>query len=301
MNPLWTFILRNAKFLQQNLCELFGWFECSRFNSTQGDAGATHLISKLLLGQIQHSSLLMQPLPKRNSFRRSHEPFVSHFISILALLQMGYVGVIRPVIGIQTNSCRSRRFNMFQKLLFPKWLVVLNVVLISLVSVTLVSAHGGNTALIHACVNNTSGEIKIIGANATCPNNYRALDWNIQGPAGQQGPIGPVGPVGPVGPQGLQGPQGLPGPAGISGLEVVTADSGTQEAARIDVIVACPAGKKVLGGGHQVTGNNLGITIVTNGPLGSSQWAVTAVVNEYPTVRGSWSLQAFATCANVAP
>jgi len=115
---------------------------------------------------------------------------------------------------------------MFQKLLSPKWLVVFNVVLISLLSVTLVSAHGGNTALIHACVNNTSGEIKIIGANATCPNNSRALDWNIQGPAGQQGtqgqqgPMGPVGPVGPIGPQGLQGEQGpigLVGPVGPVG------------------------------------------------------------------------------------
>ena len=33
---------------------------------------------------------------------------------------------------------------MFQKLLSPKWVVVLNVVLIALVSVTLVSAHGSN-------------------------------------------------------------------------------------------------------------------------------------------------------------
>lgn len=136
---------------------------------------------------------------------------------------------------------------MFQKVFSPKLLAVFAIVLLSLVSVTYVSAHGGNTALIHACVNNTSGEIKIIGANATCPSNYRALDWNIQGPAGAQGPIGPVGPIGPMGPQGLQGeqgPQGLPGPAGISGLEVVQVNSGTLNEFRIDVIVDCPAGKK---------------------------------------------------------
>src|ERR1044071_4922396 len=117
---------------------------------------------------------------------------------------------------------------MYQKLLSPKWLVVLNVILISLVSVTYVSAHGGNTALIHSCVNNTSGEIKIIAATANCPSNYRSLDWNIQGPAGQQGPIGLVGPIGPVGPvgpicpqglQGEQGPQGLPGQQGIQGIQ----------------------------------------------------------------------------------
>ena len=208
---------------------------------------------------------------------------------------------------------------MFQKLLSPKWLVVLNVVLISLLSVTLVSAHGGNIALIHSCVSNTSGEIKIVGANSTCPNNYRALDWNIQGPAGQQGaqgqqgPIGPVGPVGPIGPQvlqGEQGPQGLPGqqgiqgiqgPAGISGWEVVEAGSGTLDTARIDVIVQCPTGKKVFGGGYTTAGNNLDFSIATNAPLGDYQWAVTAVANEFPTVRQRWSIRAFAICANVAP
>ena len=205
---------------------------------------------------------------------------------------------------------------MFQKLLSPKSLVVFNVVLISLVSVTLASAHGGNIALIHACVNNTSGEIKIVGANSNCPSNYRALDWNIQGPAGQQGPIGPVGPIGPQGLQGErglqgeQGPQGLPGqqgiqgiqgPAGISGLEIVTANSGNQDAARIDVSVECPSGKQVLGGGYSTYGNNLNTSITTSGPNGSSQWVVTAVTNDYPNPRALWTLQAFAICANVAP
>jgi hypothetical protein len=212
---------------------------------------------------------------------------------------------------------------MFQKLLSPKWLVALNVVLISLMSVTLVSAHGGNTALIHSCVNNTSGEIKIIAANANCPSNYRSLDWSVQGPAGQQGPIGPVGPMGPVGPigpvgligpvgpqglQGEQGPQGLPGqqgiqgvpgPAGISGLEVVQVYSGTQNADIINVIAECPAGKNVLGGGFATAGNNVDITVATNGPVGSTQWAVQAAQNDL-TAR-LWSVFAFAICANVAP
>ncbi|MBI4504908.1 MAG: hypothetical protein HY691_05180, partial [Chloroflexi bacterium] len=37
--------------------------------------------------------------------------------------------------------------------------------------VTMVSAHGGDLALIHACVNNSSGEIKIVPANQTCNRN----------------------------------------------------------------------------------------------------------------------------------
>jgi len=199
---------------------------------------------------------------------------------------------------------------MAQKLLSPKFLAAFVVILLSLVSVTYVSAHGGNTALIHSCVNNTSGEIKIIAATANCPSNYHSLDWNIQGPAGQQGPIGPVGPIGPQGLQGEQGPQGLPGqqgiqgiqgPAGISGLEIVTVNSGTQIAARIDVFVECPAGKQVVGGGYGTIGSNLDTTISTSAPYGPYQWVVTAVTNDYPNVRSGWSVQAYAICANVAP
>ena len=222
---------------------------------------------------------------------------------------------------------------MLQKLLSPKWLVALNVVLISLVSVTLVSAHGGNMALIHACVNNTSGEIKIVGANSNCPSNYRALDWNIQGPTGQQGaqgqqgpiglvgPVGPIGPVGPVGSQGLQGerglqgeqgPQGLPGqqgiqglqgPAGISGWEVVTVRSdntGGEALNSIGVYVDCPAGKKVLGGGYSMTiGSLVGFSTAFNAPVGPSTWYVGLVRNDLtPTY---WTVDAYAICANVAP
>lgn len=37
--------------------------------------------------------------------------------------------------------------------------------------------HGGDPTLIHSCVNKSSGEIKIVAANATCKNNETALDW----------------------------------------------------------------------------------------------------------------------------
>ena len=198
---------------------------------------------------------------------------------------------------------------MIQKLFSPRLMVVLAVILLSLVSVTYVSAHGGNTALIHACVNNTSGEIKIIGANANCPSNYRSLDWNIQGPAGAQGPIGPVGPMGPVGPvgpqglqgeQGLQGIQGIQGPAGISGLEIVQVNGDTQNAYRIDLFAYCPNGKKALGGGFQTAGNNVEVSVLTNAPtIDGSGWVVSMAQNDL-TPR-LWSIQVWAICANVAP
>ena len=49
---------------------------------------------------------------------------------------------------------------------------------------TWVFAHGGDVNLIHACVNNSSGTLKIVGPNASCKNNETALDWGIVGPAG---------------------------------------------------------------------------------------------------------------------
>lgn len=87
----------------------------------------------------------------------------------------------------------------------------------------LVSAHGGDGALIHACKNNTSGTIRIVGPNDSCRDSESPLDWNIQGPVGPQGPEGPQGvpgsqgPTGPQGTQGLQGPQGPEGPQGPTG------------------------------------------------------------------------------------
>jgi hypothetical protein len=234
----------------------------------------------------------------------------------MALSLTSDFGVMQAVIGITTNSCQSRRFNMIRNLLSPKWLVAFSVVLISLVSVTLVSAHGGNTALIHACVNNTSGEIKIVGANSNCPSNYRALDWSIQGPAGQQGLVGPVGPTGPMGPQGLQGergPQGLPGqqgiqgvqgPTGISGLEVVSAHSGFQSAALIETQAYCPAGKQVIGGGFSTLGTFGKVIVRVSAPvnlINLNGWGVSVVTIDYPNPVQDWAVVAYAICANVAP
>lgn len=58
-------------------------------------------------------------------------------------------------------------------------------------------AHGGNTSLVHACINKTSGAVRIVGANTNCNATENALHWSITGPRG---------------PRGYQGPQGLPAP-----------------------------------------------------------------------------------------
>jgi hypothetical protein len=64
------------------------------------------------------------------------------------------------------------------------WLFLGLVFVLALAVVTpVVYMHGGDPTLIHSCVNKSSGEIKIVSANATCKNNETALDWPATSPA----------------------------------------------------------------------------------------------------------------------
>jgi hypothetical protein len=84
---------------------------------------------------------------------------------------------------------------------------ILLVALLSLSSVMYVSAHGGDVTLIHACVTNRTGAVRIVSATTTCDaNKETTLDWGIQGPKGDKGDTGDVGPMGPQGPEGKTGP-----------------------------------------------------------------------------------------------
>ena len=73
------------------------------------------------------------------------------------------------------------------------------------------------TGLIYACVNNSSGTIKIVNATTACANNEIQLVWNAEGIIGPTGPEGPAGPTGPTGPTGASGPQGSTGATGPTG------------------------------------------------------------------------------------
>ena len=46
------------------------------------------------------------------------------------------------------------------------------------------NASGDTSAVIHACVNQSSGSIKIVGEGVSCSGGELPLAWNIQGPAG---------------------------------------------------------------------------------------------------------------------
>ena len=55
---------------------------------------------------------------------------------------------------------------------------------------------------LEACVNQSSGTVKLVAADQPCGNKEARVVWNIAGP---QGPAGPPGPEGPPGPPGMGG------------------------------------------------------------------------------------------------
>jgi hypothetical protein len=74
-----------------------------------------------------------------------------------------------------------------------------------------------------------------------------------------------------------------------------------QNVAVIEVSVACPDGKAVLGGGYG-TGPSTNIIVSANVPLSVPVgWFVRAQNNEIPNIPGQWYVDVFAICANVAP
>ena len=69
-------------------------------------------------------------------------------------------------------------------------------VIIGGATLALAQDDGPVRGVISACVNNSSGTIKI---NDNCNGNWSRLDWNAEGPQGPQGPTGLQGPQGPPG------------------------------------------------------------------------------------------------------
>jgi len=107
------------------------------------------------------------------------------------------------------------------------------------------------------------------------------------GPPGPTGPPGGPGPVGPVGETGPPGPQGDPG---LLGYEVVSRPFSLASTGQSTMMVPCPPGKTVLGGGAKPLTPTVGI-------LGSypmqGGWSLTLGTN------GAASGIAYAVCAQI--
>jgi hypothetical protein len=144
---------------------------------------------------------------------------------------------------------------------------------------TIVSAHGGDPALIHACVGKLGGGVRIVTPSQSCNSLLEtALDWNqigVTGPQGPQGDLGPqgatgvtgdIGPVGATGVTGDLGPQGATGTTGPQGLVGAVGATGMTGAAG----QAGPAGNTGPAGPAGATGvaGSAG-AIGATGPAGS--------------------------------
>jgi hypothetical protein len=83
--------------------------------------------------------------------------------------------------GIARFAWRGNQ--MLQKLLLS----------IAVIGLLAVPQEASAQQVIFACQNNSSGELKIVAANATCPNNSTLISWAVTGPQGPPGIQGPIG------------------------------------------------------------------------------------------------------------
>jgi hypothetical protein len=104
--------------------------------------------------------------------------------------------------------------------------------------------------VIHGCYRKTTGELIVIDSGGKgCEEGWKPLNWS------QTGPTGLTGLTGPTGATGATGPTGATGQAGVSGWElvsVVVSDVPSDDLVLFSDLIhplACPSGKKVLGGG----------------------------------------------------
>ncbi len=113
------------------------------------------------------------------------------------------------------------------------------------------------------------------------------------------GPGGPPGPAGAPGIQGLPGPKGDAGSPGISGYERIQVTHNVLAGdTSIVVSAACPAGKKIIGGGAAIQDSKFHTKF--SFPQVNDVWALNAVLIPGQSPPSSTS-QAFvvAICANV--
>jgi hypothetical protein len=105
----------------------------------------------------------------------------------------------------------------------------------------------------------------------------------------------PAGPVGPAGPAGAVGPAG---PPGVSGVERVEVTSLNNTASPKTAQMACPAGKRLLGGGARVNTAPQVVALQSSFPDNDNIYRATA--RETSGTNAVWSLTVFAVCANAS-
>jgi hypothetical protein len=153
------------------------------------------------------------------------------------------------------------------------------------------------------------------GKKVTCKafGHLPAGPQGPQGPKGSQGSKGAKGDKGQKGDKGEKGDKGATGAPGVSGYEVVNQtfkevfieNSGGMRGLSEVKTVACPAGKRVVGGGTDL-GTNAGqngqqrqVTVSLSGPNGTGTGWSAQLFNNSTSIDTSIDLRVYAICATV--
>ncbi len=107
-------------------------------------------------------------------------------------------------------------------------------------------------------------------------------------------------PQGPKGDKGEKGDKGDKGTPGLTGVETVVTQGPSQSAVFTVVSASCPTGKRIIGGGANMSIAGAfydDVAIVSSYPLTATRWQ--AVASEVNPTTGNWRLTAYAICAVV--
>ena len=165
-------------------------------------------------------------------------------------------------------------------------LVVLTIITaLAIGGASAVVANGNSGNVIYACVNNSSGTVKIVAADTVCHENSTLVHWNQEGTPGTDGVDGT---------DGTDGEKGDPGPTSGAASEVVAGNGSTALSTAV-----CPAGTFAIGGGYFMTNDSPpfasfpSTTSAGIPPAGSPAPAWTVIKNPSDGV----SVTAYAVCA----
>ena len=153
---------------------------------------------------------------------------------------------------------------------------VTSVVAIIIASTFALRVFAASNDTINACMNNSSGEVKIVTASDTCKSNETLLTWNQQGPTGAQGPQGPAGANGTNGTNGTNGVSGYEvnsavfptngagyALSGANGTPTFTQTRDCSVQSNCVLRVYCSTGKVAIGGGYLIDDTNGGSLNIT--------------------------------------
>jgi hypothetical protein len=99
----------------------------------------------------------------------------------------------------------------------------------------------GSQDVIHGCIADGSGRLRIVDPGARCGSRETPIAFNREGRRGPQGPAGNPGPAGAAGHDGAAGAAGAAGHDGANGLDALTATADE------------PAGSNCATGGTKLT------------------------------------------------